>query len=77
MKKVKVELLTIPVLGSQIYKDARAIQKIIKGKKSELEAQKAAKENRGSRVTRGRLDKNKKHYTAEVSCCQSEIHFVL
>ena len=54
--------------GSQIYKDARAIQKIIKAKKSELEAMKVARENRGSRVTRRLLEKNKKHYTAEVKC---------
>ena len=49
--------------GSQIYKDARAIQKIIKAKKSELEAMKLARENRaGSRVTRRLLEKNKKHF---------------
>ena len=51
--------------GSQIYKDARTIAKIIKSKKMELEAMKVARENRGSRCTR-RLQQNKKHYTAEV-----------
>ena len=52
--------------GSQIYKDARSIQKIIKAKKGELEATKAARENRGSRVTRRLLEKTKKHYTTQV-----------
>ncbi len=51
--------------GSQIYKDAKQISKLVKSKKYELEANKVARENRGSRSTR-RLH-GKKHYSADVS----------
>jgi hypothetical protein len=51
--------------GSQIYKDAKNISKLVKSKKYELEANRVARENRGSRSTR-RLH-GKKHYSADVS----------
>lgn len=51
--------------GSQIYKDARIILKTVKQKKFELEANKVARENRGSRSTR-RVQTAKKQYSAEV-----------
>lgn len=53
--------------GSQIYKDAKNIHKLVKSKKLELEANKVARENRGARSTR-RLH-GRKHYSADVSCC--------
>ena len=52
--------------GSQIYKDARIILKTVKQKKLELEANKVARENRGSRSTR-RVQTAKKQYSAEVN----------
>lgn len=51
--------------GSQIYKDAKALLKLVKTKKYELEVNKVARENRGSRSTRRLI--GKKHYSAEVS----------
>ena len=51
--------------GSQIYKDAKNIHKLVKSKKLELEANKVARENRGARSTR-RLH-GRKHYSADVS----------
>jgi hypothetical protein len=50
--------------GSQIFRDAKAILKLVKSKKYELEINKQARENRGSRNTR-RLT-GKKHFSAEV-----------
>ena len=50
--------------GSQIYKDAKNLSKLVKSKKYELEVNKLARENRGSRSTR--RSQGKKHYSAEV-----------
>ncbi len=52
--------------GSQIYRDAKSLSKIIKQKKYELEVNKVARENRGSRSTR-RLHGGKKHYSQEIA----------
>ena len=55
--------------GSQIYKDARNILKIVRTKKGELEAVKAARqapEGKARRVSRSRLQANKKHFSSEV-----------
>ncbi len=51
--------------GSQIYRDAKSLSRIIKQKKYELEVNKQARENRGSRNTR-RLQ-GKKHYSADIA----------
>ncbi len=51
--------------GSQIYRDAKALTKVIKQKKYELEVNKAARENRGS--TRTRRLQGKKHYSADIA----------
>lgn len=56
--------------GSQIYKDAKTLYKLVKSKKYELEVNKVARENRGARSTR-RLQ-GKKHFSAEVSTYQKE-----
>jgi protein polybromo-1 len=54
--------------GSQIYKDSRVIVKAVKQKKYELDVNKVARENRGSRSTRrvGQTNNNR-HYAAEVN----------
>lgn len=52
--------------GSQIYRDTRLIVKTVKSKKYELEVNKVARENRGSRTTR-RLQPNKRHFAAEIA----------
>ena len=38
--------------GSQIYKDARTLSKIVKTKRQELDASRVAQQNRGSRSSR-------------------------
>ena len=56
--------------GSQIYKDARNILKIVRTKKGELEAVKTARqatEGKARRVSRSRLQANKKHFSSEVT----------
>lgn len=50
--------------GSQIYRDSRMLQKIIKSKKFELDANKVARENRGA--TRTRRSIGKQHFSSEV-----------
>jgi len=44
--------------GSQIYKDARTLSKIVKTKRLELEASKIAQQNRGSRSSRRSMKHN-------------------
>jgi protein polybromo-1 len=51
--------------GSQIYKDAKTLFKLVKSKKYELEINKQARENRGSRNTRRFL--GRRHCSADVS----------
>ena len=51
--------------GSVIYRDAKSILKLVKSKRQELEANKVARENRGSRSTR-RVH-GKKHYSEELA----------
>ena len=50
--------------GSTIYRDAKVLSKLVKSKKYELEVNKVARENRGSRSTR-RLQ-GKVHFSAEI-----------
>ena len=56
--------------GSKIYRDAKNLSKLVKSKKYELEVNKVARENRGSRSTR--RQQGKKHFSAEVN----SIHFI-
>ena len=51
--------------GSQIYRDAKQIAKIVKNRKYELEVNKVAREKRGARSTR-RVQVTKKHFASEV-----------
>ncbi len=51
--------------GSQIYRDAKALSKIVKQKRYELEVHRAARESRSSRSTR-RLH-SRKHYSCEIA----------
>eukprot|EP00095_Tigriopus_kingsejongensis_P009080 maker-scaffold742_size103727-snap-gene-0.20 protein:Tk09080 transcript:maker-scaffold742_size103727-snap-gene-0.20-mRNA-1 annotation:"protein polybromo-1 isoform x2" len=55
--------------GSLIYKDAKNLAKVVKTKKYELEVNKVARENRGSRTRRSNV---KKHYSAELAELQYE-----
>lgn len=51
--------------GSQIYKDAKSISKLVKSKKNELEVSKVARDNRGARSSR--RAHIKRHYSLEVT----------
>ncbi|XP_040572090.1 protein polybromo-1 isoform X2 [Lepeophtheirus salmonis] len=56
--------------GSQIYRDAKQVLKLTKSKRYELEANKVARENRGSRSTR-RIT-SKKRFSAEIAALNYE-----
>ena len=57
--------------GSQIYKDAKNISKLVKSKKYELEVNKVARDNRGARSSR--RAQVKRHYSLEVSAYEKNL----